>query len=79
MNWHNASRHVALEAVISIDGVTCNRHVMLDGYNYPEKPDAFGISYARTSDYTRRDFVFSAIQVTGVLPYSSLLLVFFSC
>jgi len=64
VSWHNALRDVSLEAIVSIDGVICNRHVMLDGYNFPHKPNAFGISYARTSEHTRRDFVFSAIQVT---------------
>lgn len=65
VNWHNAYRDIPLECVIEIDGVMCNSHVMLDQANFPEKPNAFGVSYARTSEFTRRDFVFSAIQVTG--------------
>lgn len=43
---------------------------MLD-YQYPDKPSAVGVSYARTSDYTQRDFMFSTIEVTGIVPSSS--------
>jgi len=49
---------------VEIDGVVCNQHVMLDALNFPDKPNSFGIWYSRTSDYTRRDFVFSPIEVT---------------
>jgi hypothetical protein len=38
---------------------------MLDAINFPDKPSGVGVSYARTSDYTRRDFVFAPIQTTG--------------
>lgn len=38
---------------------------MLDAHNYPNRPNAVGVFYARTSDYTRRDFMFSTIEVTG--------------
>jgi hypothetical protein len=31
---------------------------------YPDKPSAIGVSFARTSDYTQRDFMFSTIEVT---------------
>lgn len=41
---------------------------MLDARRYPHKPNGVGISYARTSDWTRRDFEFSSIIVTGVFP-----------
>ncbi|KAE9402051.1 hypothetical protein BT96DRAFT_570405 [Gymnopus androsaceus JB14] len=62
--WHNAIRDVALEAIITIDGVECSRHVMLPAQGFPDKPDTLRVSYTRTSDYTRRDLVFSEIQVT---------------
>jgi hypothetical protein len=51
--------------VVEIDGIICNQHVMLDALNFPDKPNALGIWYSRTSDYTRRDFVFAPIEVTG--------------
>jgi len=56
---------------VEIDGVVCNQHVMLDALNFPDKPNSFGIWYSRTSDYTRRDFVFSHIEVTGTVPFLS--------
>lgn len=43
---------------------------MLD-YHYPDRPSAVGVSHARTSDYTQRDFMFSTIEVTGIFPPSS--------
>ncbi len=39
---------------------------MLDKSTRPLAPDEISISYARSSDFTRRDFVFSTIQVTGL-------------
>lgn len=63
VNWSNASRVFPIQGVVSIDGVICDNHVMLD-YQYPDKPSAVGVSYARTSDYTQRDFMFSTIEVT---------------
>ncbi|KAK0239482.1 hypothetical protein EDD85DRAFT_451376 [Armillaria nabsnona] len=68
VNWHNALRDIPLEGVVSIDGVVCSTHVMLDKSTRPLAPDEISISYARSSDFTRRDFVFSAIQVTGLFP-----------
>ncbi|KAJ7481053.1 hypothetical protein B0H11DRAFT_1807921 [Mycena galericulata] len=64
VNWSNAYRDRPIYARLSIDGVVCSTHFMLDAYNHPTDADAIGISYATTSDFTRRDFVFSAIQVT---------------
>ncbi|KIK61850.1 hypothetical protein GYMLUDRAFT_224106 [Collybiopsis luxurians FD-317 M1] len=71
LHWHNAVRDVALEAVVSIDGVECNRHVMLPASEFPDKSDTFRISYTRTSESTRRDFVFSVIQVTDDEEHST--------
>jgi len=64
VNWSNAYRDRPIHAQLSIDGVVCSTHFMLDAFNHPMDADAIGISYATTSDFTRRDFVFSAIQVT---------------
>jgi len=64
VNWSNRFRDRPVFAQLSIDGVVCSTHFMLDAWHYPEDADAIGISYATTSDFTRRDFVFSAIQVT---------------
>ncbi|KAJ7574582.1 hypothetical protein C8J56DRAFT_466336 [Mycena floridula] len=64
ISWHNALRDESIEAKLIIDGVVCNRHVMLDAYNFPQKPNAISVSSARTSEFTRRDFVFSAVQIT---------------
>lgn len=45
---------------------------MLDAHNFPNKPNGVGVSYARTSEYTRRDFMFAPISVTGgVVSYAS--------
>jgi hypothetical protein len=65
VNWSNRFRDRPVYAQLSIDGVVCSTHFMLDTWNHPDDADAIGISYATTSDFTRRDFVFSAIQVTG--------------
>ncbi|KAJ3843086.1 hypothetical protein F5878DRAFT_721733 [Lentinula raphanica] len=63
--WHNAKRDIALEAVVSIDGVECNRHVMLAASDdFRDRPDTVRVSYTRTSEATRRDFIFSVIQLT---------------
>ncbi|KAJ7143131.1 hypothetical protein C8R43DRAFT_1015685 [Mycena crocata] len=64
VNWSNATRDRPIYAQLSIDGVVCSTHFMLDAHSYPYDAAAIGVSYATTSDYTRRDFVFSAIQVT---------------
>ncbi|PBK93260.1 hypothetical protein ARMGADRAFT_1165491 [Armillaria gallica] len=69
VNWHNALRDIPLEGVVSIDGVVCSTHVMLDKSARPLALDEISISYARSSDFTRRDFVFSAIQVTDEDEY----------
>ncbi|KAJ7878970.1 hypothetical protein B0H14DRAFT_2710025, partial [Mycena olivaceomarginata] len=52
VNWSNRFRDRPHALYCSIHG------------NHPDDADAIGISYATTSDFTRRDFVFSAIQVT---------------
>lgn len=52
-----------------IDGNVCDNHIMLDAQRYPNKPSGVGISYARTSDWTRRDFQFSSILVSGVIYF----------
>ncbi|KAF7319998.1 CxC2 domain-containing protein [Mycena kentingensis (nom. inval.)] len=36
----------------------------VEDYGYPADPSSISVSYATTSDFTRRDFVFSRIQVT---------------
>ncbi|KAJ7706879.1 hypothetical protein B0H17DRAFT_1034722 [Mycena rosella] len=64
VNWRNSFRDRPIYAQLSIDGVVCSTHFMLDLYAHPADADAIGVSYATTSDYTRRDFIFSAIQVT---------------
>ncbi|KAJ7264881.1 hypothetical protein B0H12DRAFT_213369 [Mycena haematopus] len=64
VNWSNQHRDRPVYARLSIDGVVCSTHFMLDAWNHPDDASAIGISYATTSDFTRRDFVFSAIQVT---------------
>ncbi|SJL12272.1 uncharacterized protein ARMOST_15695 [Armillaria ostoyae] len=69
VNWHNALRDIPLEGVVSIDGVVCSTHVMLDKSTRPLAPDEISISYARSSDFTRRDFAFSTIQVTDEDEY----------
>jgi hypothetical protein len=68
VNWSNRTRDFAVQGVVSVDGVECDNHIMLDAYSYPDRPSAVGVFYARTSDYTRRDFMFSAIEVTGKVP-----------
>ncbi|KAJ4479167.1 hypothetical protein J3R30DRAFT_3289646 [Lentinula aciculospora] len=68
--WHNAVRDVALEAIILIDGVECNRHVMLTAHDFPDRPDIVWVSCTRTSKSTRRDFIFSITQVTDDDEYS---------
>lgn len=65
--WSNAVRDVDLEATVFIDGVECNRHVMLAASDFPHRPDTVRVSYTRTSDFTRRDFFFSVVQVIGEL------------
>ncbi|KAK0211296.1 hypothetical protein DFS33DRAFT_367371 [Desarmillaria ectypa] len=69
VNWHNALRDIPLEGVVSIDGVVCSTHVMLDKATRPFAPDEISISYTRSSDLTRRDFVFSTTQVTDEDEY----------
>ncbi|KAJ6501914.1 hypothetical protein C8R45DRAFT_604901 [Mycena sanguinolenta] len=64
VNWSNQYRDQPIYARLSIDGVVCSTHFMLDAWSYPNDSNAIGISYATTSDFTRRDFVFSVIQVT---------------
>ncbi|KAJ3576872.1 hypothetical protein NP233_g103 [Leucocoprinus birnbaumii] len=64
VNWYNSTRDIPLKASLFIDGVHCDTHIMLDARNYPDKPNGVGVSYARTSEYTRRDFVFAPIQVS---------------
>ncbi|KAJ7193816.1 hypothetical protein GGX14DRAFT_477326 [Mycena pura] len=64
VNWSNSFRDRPVFAQLFIDGVVCSTHFMLDCVNHPSDPSSIGISYATTSDYTRRDFVFSTIVVT---------------
>lgn len=64
VNWRNTTRRFALQGAVTIDGVVCDTHIMLDASSYPNRPNAVGVSYARTSDFTRRDFMFTAIEVT---------------
>ncbi|KAF9014176.1 hypothetical protein BDQ17DRAFT_1419082 [Cyathus striatus] len=64
VNWHNKKREFPVQATVEIDGVTCDDHIMLDAKNYPDRPHGIGVSYTRTSDCTRRDFMFSTGQVT---------------
>ncbi|KAF7329410.1 hypothetical protein MKEN_00202800 [Mycena kentingensis (nom. inval.)] len=64
VNWSNSFRDRPVYAQLFIDGVSCSVHFMLDMYSYPADPSSIGVSYATTSDFTRRDFVFSRIQVT---------------
>ncbi|KAF9469389.1 hypothetical protein BDZ94DRAFT_1126573, partial [Collybia nuda] len=64
VNWRNNTRNFAVQGAVSIDGIECDNHIMLDAHNYPNRPNAVGVCYARTSDYTCRDFMFSAIEVT---------------
>ncbi|KAJ2919833.1 hypothetical protein MD484_g605, partial [Candolleomyces efflorescens] len=64
VNWYNASRQYPVQATVIIDGNVCDNHIMLDAQRYPNKPSGVGISYARTSDWTRRDFQFSSILVS---------------
>ncbi|KAF9447869.1 hypothetical protein P691DRAFT_670577 [Macrolepiota fuliginosa MF-IS2] len=64
VNWYNSTREMPLKGSVYIDGVHCDTHIMLDAHNFPNKPSGVGISYARTSEYTRRDFMFAPIQVT---------------
>ncbi|KAF8906892.1 hypothetical protein CPB85DRAFT_1527593 [Mucidula mucida] len=69
VNWYNSRRDVSLEGVVRIDGVICNTHIMLAQNISPHAPDALTISHARTSHSTRRDFVFTPIQVTDSDDY----------
>ncbi|GLB34567.1 hypothetical protein LshimejAT787_0201320 [Lyophyllum shimeji] len=64
VNWRNVWRGFPLQGTVIIDGVVCDNHIMLDAMNYPDRPNAVGVYYARTSECTRRDFMFSAINVT---------------
>lgn len=69
MNWYNLTRRVPLQAIVLIDGQICDTHIMLDAHRFPHKPNGVGVSYARTSDWTRRDFQFSSIVVTGASAF----------
>ncbi|KAF6763632.1 hypothetical protein DFP72DRAFT_872986 [Ephemerocybe angulata] len=64
LNWYNTERRIPIQAAVLIDGKVCDNHIMLDARRYPDKPSGVGISYARTSDWTRRDFEFSSILTT---------------
>jgi len=66
VNWNTRSRDRPLYAQLWIDGVFCATSWMLDARNFPHEHQPMGqsFSFATTSDYTRRDFVFSSIQVT---------------
>ncbi|KAF8077569.1 hypothetical protein FPV67DRAFT_1443193 [Lyophyllum atratum] len=64
VNWRNLSRSFPLQGTVAIDGVACDTHIMLDAPSFPDRPNAVGVSYARTSECTRRDFMFAAIEVT---------------
>ncbi|KAJ3524072.1 hypothetical protein NMY22_g11165 [Coprinellus aureogranulatus] len=69
VNWYNLTRRIPLQAIVLIDGQLCDTHIMLDARRFPDKPNGVGISYARTSDWTRRDFEFSRIIVTDQDDY----------
>ncbi|RDB22207.1 hypothetical protein Hypma_010725 [Hypsizygus marmoreus] len=64
LNWRNATRAFPLQGTVIIDGIACDNHIMLDQNSFPDRPNAVGVSYARTSDFTRRDFMFTTISVT---------------
>nr|GAT45401.1 predicted protein [Mycena chlorophos] len=64
VNWNNTTRDRPIYAQLFIDGVECSAHFMLDRFGYPRDASCIGISYATTSEYTRRDFVFEKIVVT---------------
>lgn len=55
-----------MRASVCIDGLLCDTHIMLDAAGFPNKPHNVGVSATRTSDYTRRDFVFAALKVSGI-------------
>ncbi|KAJ7574587.1 hypothetical protein C8J56DRAFT_1125121 [Mycena floridula] len=61
---YNERRDQNLQAVLTIDGVVCDRQMMFDAFNFPLEPNMMKISSFRTSDSTCRDFVFSNIRVT---------------
>ncbi|KAJ7073811.1 hypothetical protein C8F01DRAFT_1098424 [Mycena amicta] len=69
VNWSNTYRDRPIYARLYIDGVSCSIHFMLDMWEHPEDASCIGISYATTSDYTRRDFEFSKIVVTDDEAY----------
>lgn len=62
------TRAFALQGSVIIDGITCDQHIMLDSLIFPDRLNSIGVSFARTSEFTQRDFMFSAIQVTGEFP-----------
>ncbi|KAJ7574589.1 hypothetical protein C8J56DRAFT_466445 [Mycena floridula] len=64
ITWYNERRDHSLQAVLTIDGVVCDRQMMFDAFNFPLEPNMMKISSFRTSDFTCRDFVFSNIQVS---------------
>ncbi|KAF5389019.1 hypothetical protein D9757_005143 [Collybiopsis confluens] len=67
--WRNLSREIAVEAVISIDGVECNRHIMLNRHDFPDRPDTLRVAHTRISDSACRDFIFADIQATRYKPF----------
>ncbi|EKM82412.1 hypothetical protein AGABI1DRAFT_111042 [Agaricus bisporus var. burnettii JB137-S8] len=64
VNWDNLTREFAMKASICIDGLLCDTHIMLDARGFPNKPNSVGVSSARTSDYTRRDFMFAPLNIS---------------
>lgn len=60
-----------MKASICIDGLLCDTHIMLDARGFPNKPNSVGVSSARTSDYTRRDFMFAPLNISGIFTPQS--------
>jgi len=51
---------IDIEADVGLDGVVHNQHVMLDAFNFQNKPDGFEVCYSKAFDYMCRDFLFPA-------------------
>ncbi|RDB22199.1 hypothetical protein Hypma_010729 [Hypsizygus marmoreus] len=64
VKWHNALRAFPLEGVVTIDGVLCADNILLDVISYPTRANDICVSYTQTSCLSRRDFMFSPIEVT---------------
>jgi len=51
---------IDIEADVGLDGIVLNQHVVLDAFNFPNKPDGFEVCYSKASDYMCSDFLFPA-------------------